>query len=539
MDFALKSKRLRAFLPWLIALSVLATSRANQQDADATVVVYNTADPAAEALAQYYAKKRSIAADHLLGLTCPTVPEITRADYNTTIAAPVKETFVKKGWWTEAGGRITDTKIRYVVLIRGMPLKIRSMGPNAYPPRRDQPQAIASRDEASVDSELAGLGLGDDSAAGIIPNSYFKRFTPILESLTDPGLLLVCRLDAPSEATVRNMIDSAIVVEGDGLWGWEYVDSRSIKDQGYVEGDDWLKAVAEESRAKGIPVLWDKAPETLPAGYPVTNAALYFGWYDVNNTVCGPFADPAFRFRPGAIAVHIQSFSAVTLSEPNAAWCGPLLEHGAAATLGNVYEPYLTLTAHLDVFQNRLMSGMTFGESAYMSMRALSWMGVVIGDPLYRPFAAWSRSSLSGGKPISWAKYRMIVLAADGNVLAAAAPLAQAAKSYDNSMFLESLGAVQADAQDFKAALQSIDQALALNNDPDVRFRLALEKTGLLRAMGRTTEAGDLIMSEQSRTVIPARLAILQRMRDAIFPPPPTPVPTPTVAKPPASPRKK
>ncbi len=530
MDFALKFN-----LRFLLALAALVLTSlsvwANKQDADATVVIFNSSDPASEGLAKYYAKKRSIADDHVFGVTTATTSEISREEYTSNIATPIKNTFLKQGWWTLEGGRITSTKIRYVALIRGMPLKIRSLGPGAVPPRKDQPEPIASRDESSVDSELACLGLGDASPAGLIPNSYFKRFTPILESITDPGLLLVCRLDAPHEATVRSMIDSALVVEADGLWGWCYIDSRNIQTGGYAEGDEWLKAIAAQTRAKGIPVLWDKAPETLPLGYPVTNAALYYGWYA--DSVCGPFSDPTFRFRPGAIAVHIHSFSAVTLSDPNAAWCGPLLEHGAAATLGNVYEPYLTLTAHLDVFQDRLMAGMTFAESAYMSMRALSWMGVAIGDPLYRPYAALDHI-VSSGKPTSWAKYRNIVLAADGNVLAAATPLTKAAQEYNNSMFLESLGAVEADAQDFKQALESVDLALAMKNEPDVRFRLALEKISLLRAMGRTGEAGTMIISEQGRTVFPAQLKILQAMRDAIYPPAPASTPAPV-----ATPRKK
>lgn len=532
MDFVLK---FNPTFPLALAALFFTTVSiwANKQDADATVVIFNSSDPSSEALAQYYAKKRSIADDHVFGVTTATTSEISREEYNNNIAAPIKATFLKQGWWTLEGGRITSTKIRYVALIRGMPLKVRTMGQGAFPARKDQPEPIASRDEASVDSELACLGLGDASPAGLIPNSYFKRFTPILESITDPGLLLVCRLDAPHEATVRAMIDAATVVEADGLWGWCYVDSRNIQTGGYAEGDEWLKNLATETRAKGIPVLWDKAPETLPLGYPVTNAALYYGWYA--DSVCGPFADPTFRFRPGAIAVHIHSFSAVTLSDPNAAWCGPLLEHGAAATLGNVYEPYLTLTAHLDVFQDRLMTGMTFAESAYMSMRALSWMGVVIGDPLYRPYGALDHI-VSSGKPTSWAKYRNIVLAADGNVLAAATSLTKAAQEYNNSMFLESLGAVEADAQDFKQSLESVDLALAMKNEPDVRFRLALEKISLLRAMGRTGEAGAMIISEQGRTVFPAQLKILQAMRDAIYPPTPTPAPASTPA---STPRKK
>jgi hypothetical protein len=86
----------------------------------------------------------------------------------------------------------------------------------------------------------------------------------------------------------------------------------------------------------------------------------------------------------------------------------PLLEKGAAASLGNVYEPYLELTPHLDIFNDRLLHGFTFAESAYMATRTLSWMTVAVGDPLYRPYAAWLQvDAKPGGKTTDeWKMYR-------------------------------------------------------------------------------------------------------------------------------------
>jgi hypothetical protein len=117
----------------------------------------------------------------------------------------------------------------------------------------------------------------------------------------------------------------------------------------------------------------------------MNDCALYLGWYAPNAD--GPFLNPAFRFRRGAVACHIHSFSAHTIKSDKQNWCGPLLSRGACATLGNVLEPYLAFTAHLDVFTDRLISGFTLAEAAWMSTPALSWMSTVLGDPLYRPFA--------------------------------------------------------------------------------------------------------------------------------------------------------
>lgn len=505
----------------ILLLAALAASGANaaSPEAKATVVIYNAADPSSTALAKYYAKRREIPDGQLLGLNAPLTQEISRSEYRSTIAAPVAAAFARNGWWTMSGPRVTQSKIRFVALIKGLPLKVRSDGATVVP-RTDQPPEIGKRDEASVDSELACLGLGSVSPAGVISNPYYRRFTPILEAVTDPGLLFVCRLDAPSELTVRVMIDSAIQAERDGLWGWAYVDSgwSQGRPPGYADGDKWLAAAAAQMREKGIPVLWDKAPETLPSGYPVTDAAVYYGWYA--DRINGPFADPSFRFRTGAIAVHIHSFSAATLGDPQSGWSGPLLEHGAAATLGNVYEPYLALTANLDVFQDRLMTGFTFAESAYCSLRGLSWMNVSLGDPLYKPYAAWRALGPSG--KASWQRYRDIVLAADGSVVGAAKPLNAAAMESGNSMFLEALAAAEADAGDLTESLETIEKALAMDNKPLVRFRLVLEKLGILQATKKTNNAGALLLAEKGRASNPAQSALLAEIGLRIFPPPPT-----------------
>ena len=58
-----------------------------------TIVVFNSAVPDSEALAKFYAEKRGIAADHLVGLDCPSEEEISREQYDTTIAEPLRKMF--------------------------------------------------------------------------------------------------------------------------------------------------------------------------------------------------------------------------------------------------------------------------------------------------------------------------------------------------------------------------------------------------------------------------------------------------------------
>jgi hypothetical protein len=102
--------------------------------------------------------------------------------------------------------------------------------------------------------------------------------------------------------------------------------------------------------------------------------------------VNGPFINPDFKFKKGAVAVHLHSFSASNIRNPKSGWVGPLIDKGAAATVGNVYEPYLGGTHYFDILHDRLTKGYTLIESAYMSVPLLSWQNLVIGDPLYQPY---------------------------------------------------------------------------------------------------------------------------------------------------------
>jgi hypothetical protein len=214
---------------------------------------------------------------------------------------------------------------------------------------------------------------------GGLHNKYFKSEDPIAKANL-PFLILTARIDAASLATCQRMIRDTIEAEKTGLWGMAYVDIANK----FPQGDEWLATVARETAAAGIPTVVDRFNETLPKNYPMSEPALYFGWYDWS--VNGPFLNPRLRFRKGAVAIHLHSFSAEQLTNTSKNWCAPLLERGAAVTVGNVFEPYLHLTHDLGLLQQRLLEGHSWVEACWMAMPVTSWQGIVLGDPLYRPF---------------------------------------------------------------------------------------------------------------------------------------------------------
>ncbi len=107
-------------------------------------------------------------------------------------------------------------------------------------------------------------------------------------------------------------MDKALQAERDGLWGRAYFDARGLEPtNSYYLGDQWILAAAQISSELGFETTVDDKPETFPASFPMSQIAIYCGWYDPDAS--GPFAQPKVEFMPGAFAYHLHSFSASTI----------------------------------------------------------------------------------------------------------------------------------------------------------------------------------------------------------------------------------
>ena len=497
-----------------------------------TVIAYNKTEPISEALAKLYAQQRGISAEHLVGLDCSIDEDVSRDDFEATIAQPLRDEFKRRKWWTfhtnaEGEDHVTGTSIRFLALIRGVPLKIRpSAQTNPNDPGGTGP--INSHNEASVDSELTLLALPHHVINGAIPNPYFQSYRAIRD-YENPDILLVCRLDAPTPEMVRRMVADSIAVEKSGLWGRGYVDSSHHSAPGAELGDKWMSGIVDQLHRVGIPVVLEDTPAVFPDGFPMNDAALYYGWYA--GGITGPFNQPEFKFVPGAIAAHIHSFSASTLRDPNAGWTAPLIARGAAASVGNVYEPYLQLTAHLDILNDRLLHGFTFAESVYMSSQALSWMTIAIGDPLYRPYASWL--AIEGTKESRnaqpWKAYHDFALQNSARPAAEYRSLArQFALKSRNGPMLEDLALMDMASKNFGAATAYLQQARIYYSKRDDIVRAVIEQSDAFIKDNKPRRALELIRSTL-RVVPDAPAAGLLRKleQQAMASPTPSPSATP------------
>ena len=256
----------------------------------------------------------------------------------------------------------------------GVPLRI-SNDAEAIAPNSGQIPENFRYNRASVDSELALLAMpGRRSMTAYNPNPFFGNKEPSSHILQTA--LRVSRIDGPDVRTVRSLIERTLEGERMGLQGRAYFDLGGP----HASGDEWFREASEMVVAAYFDTTFESTKRLLDERDRFDAPAIYMGWY--YKDAYGNFKIANWSVPPGALALHLHSFSATSLRTTNRYWLGALLKMGFCATLGNVYEPYLEMTHHPHRLLESLLEGGTWGEAAAYSIPGFSWMGTVGDSPV-------------------------------------------------------------------------------------------------------------------------------------------------------------
>lgn len=462
------------------------------------VVVANADDPESLDVAAHYMRARGVPAENLVALPMPRKETLSWDEFSAKVFSPLRREFAVRGLIVgsvpedappDDFGRTPllvseetlrkwcsvpdERRIFCVVLCRGVPLRVANDASRL--PKIDEASG-AKRGPldvncASVDSEIALLGVPGTAVNGAVVNPFFKENRE-KSGVAKRIFLRVARLDGATAADAKALVDNAVAAEKNGLLGRALIDAGGP----HKEGDVWLERCAETARALGFETSVERSRALSDADARYDAPALYFGWY--SERVGGFFRDPNFRFPPGAVAIHIHSFSATSLRS-RTAWTPGLVARGATATVGNVFEPYLGMTHHPHLFLEALAAGMSAGEAAAYSIPVFSWQGVFVGDPLYRPFAKTPEAQMAaatGGLPTRLSQYAFLRAA---NLAEASGNAAEAARILKNGeMFAPGL------ALNFRLAEKEFAEKGACSRAIPVRVP-ELENPGLMLEAAR------------------------------------------------------
>ncbi len=355
------------------------------------LVVFNSNSADDEEIANYYASPetgRGIHQDYVLGLEMPTSQEIDRATYESAIRDPLRTHLEDTGLKDE---------IYYIVTCKHVPLRV-------------------SGDTASVDSELCLLFETYDTS-GWLTNPFWAELS---SNYADghKGNMAESQPWQPFHFSYDGLVMDYLVTR---LTGYYKEDVLAIIDRsiGAYAGSDYVVVFDDDPAPGGDPSrLYDLMH--YPNQYnsePVTDVFDRLGYLqfddntDTNVTAvdlgeasniilgyCGHgvwaqgwggtyiLDQLNFTYLPGALFTTYESYNGQTFiwsdSHQGQGLIADFILRGGTGGVGNVAEPYAQTVADESVLFPEYLGGRNLAEACYKSLKFVSWMQVVVGDPL-------------------------------------------------------------------------------------------------------------------------------------------------------------
>jgi uncharacterized protein (TIGR03790 family) len=336
-------------------------------DASNVTLVVNSNSAISRRLGAFYSTWHKLAPQQICTIQTSEAETVDRPAYQSRIANPVADCLRKSR-------RVESTF--YIVLTQGIPIRIRAQGKD---------------DNASVDSELTTLYLEMKGARlnheGALNNPFYRRKDQPFAHPSIP-MYLVTRLAGYSFEDARRAVERC---RGARNQGKVVLDLKADNDE---EGNSWLRDAAILLPADRV--VLDLSPQVVA---PQKQVIGYASWG--SNDPSRKSRKSAMDWLPGSIAAEFVSSNARTLKMPPynwtlGSWDNPISHfagspqslildyvwEGVSGISGNVDEPYLSMTVHPDQLFPAYLSGRNLAESFYLALPAISWQGIVIGDPL-------------------------------------------------------------------------------------------------------------------------------------------------------------
>ena len=342
------------------------------QPPDTVLIVVNQPSALSRKIGEYYAERRHIPASNICRLNASLNEEISRSEFDEQIAHPVRD-YLRDHKLTE--------RVLYIATTAGVPLKVRG-------------NTGLSGEAASVDSELTLLyfdlhGRSDPIPAGI-PNPFFDKASAPFRHPDFP-IYLVTRLAGFDFDDVKGIIDRSLAARNRGKF---VID---LKGSDNTQGNSWLLQAAQQLPSDRV--VLDNSRTVVKNQ---TDVIAYASWGsndpDRKDRYLG------FQWLPGAIMTEYVSTNGRSFTRPPATWTlggawgdpkssflgspqtltADYIHEGATGASGHVYEPYLVFTPRPNILLPAYYHGRNLAESYYLAIPVLSWMNIVIGDPLCR-----------------------------------------------------------------------------------------------------------------------------------------------------------
>jgi uncharacterized protein (TIGR03790 family) len=351
--------------------------RAVTPGAERVLLVVNEKSPLSRRLGDFYQGWHGLAEWQVCRIKTAIADSVaaetmSRAAYEKEIEAPVRQCIEAQA---------PHARPWYLVLTQGMPIRVAGKAAADW----------RETEQASVDSELAALYLKQSGAAvklaGPARNPFFEQKYAQFRHPDFP-VYLVTRLAGYSFEDAKRAVERC---RGAKKQGVAVLDLNGDNDD---MGNDWLRSAA---------ILLPEGRSVLDTGTKVLSGIekvmAYASWG--SNDKARKSRKSGMQWLPGAIAAEYVSTSARTFTEPPRKWSlgnwseasswfagspqSMILDYvweGVSGISGATDEPYLSLLPRPHLLIPAYLEGRNLAESFYVSLPALSWQIMILGDPL-------------------------------------------------------------------------------------------------------------------------------------------------------------
>lgn len=339
------------------------------------LVVWNANAPESKQIVDKYIKARSIPDSNVLSVKTVAENNIPLADYREKILKPVI-----------ARVSAQKLKINYILLIRGMPIRLDSdegysldafLMVDAHKSKQEKPlEAFPFPKPSGGKWEINGDALQK------VLNPYFMKDEHFDSDKF--GFYLCTRLDGYTVADALKLIDNSVNAKAEkGTFLFDASPGRSAADMGMTQAAMPLARKLLEER--GYTVALDQTNEFIGN---MSSLMGYASWGSND----GSFDQGKYNslsFKPGALAETYVSTSGRSFRPTSGgqSLIADLIRQGVTGVKGYVSEPFTFALARVDILFDRYTRGYNLAESFFMASPVLKWKDIVIGDPLCSPYA--------------------------------------------------------------------------------------------------------------------------------------------------------
>ncbi|HAB51591.1 MAG TPA: hypothetical protein DCE80_05365, partial [Ignavibacteriales bacterium] len=332
-------------------------------------------------------------------------------------------------------GNYLKDQIHYIVLCKGIPLKIKSAdygwveqwqsyhiaidgllcllktNNNNNPSiMKLYPPTTNIYYKCKVENPYNGIDLDFNFNNRFKANHYFVNKT--LNDNTSAQFKITClvsRLDGRNQQEVIDLIDKSYTPDksGEGTWildGHYFYSWETVHYQGYNSyNQSTIVPTASKLSQYGFNVYCDTTSR-LPIYSYSSPVAGYLSWGRHAGYPIGFVVDNlSFDLRPGSVYNTLESYNGASMQSiyrvNEQSLLSEYIQNEGTSGVGHTYEPYLGPNNNPFNFFPAYAMGYNIVEAAYQGIEYLAWQNIVIGDPLTT--IAWGKQSLTENKTLT------------------------------------------------------------------------------------------------------------------------------------------